>query len=257
MLDAPVSLNLLDPTLWFSLFTLTALEIVLGIDNVIFLSIVATRLPLAQQAPARNWGLGFALATRLLFLASVMWLTALAKPFATINGFDLSVRDIVLAFGGLFLLVKATQEIYQSVEGHEEAQAIRPKNQFAMVIFQIILLDIVFSFDSIFTAVGLTSQFPIMAVAIAISIVIMMLASAGVSRFVQAHPSVKMLALSFLLLIGMSLTADALHFHIPREYLYFAVCFSIFVETLNILSSKRRQKKPALIEPPQTPAHGV
>ncbi|MBK8189429.1 MAG: TerC family protein [Vampirovibrionales bacterium] len=242
-MSAPVDFNLLDPTLWFSLFTLTVLEIVLGIDNVIFLSIVSSRLPGPQQAPARNWGLGFALVTRLLFLGSVIWLTALAKPFAVIGGFEVSVRDIVLAFGGLFLLVKATQEIYQSVEGEEGAHAIKPKNQFAMVIFQIILLDIVFSFDSIFTAVGLTNQFAVMAIAIAISIVVMMAASAGVSRFVQAHPSVKMLALSFLLLIGMSLTADALHFHIPREYLYFAVSFSIFVETLNIVSAKRRLKR--------------
>ena len=232
---------LADPNAWASLVTLTALEIVLGIDNIIFLSIVSARLPEAQQRPARQIGLGLALVMRIALLLSITWIIGLTAPITTIAGYALSWRDLILLVGGLFLLVKGTLEIHHSVEGEEEGER-RASSTFLAAIVQIMLLDIVFSLDSVITAVGMAQHVEIMIAAVVIAIVVMLVASEPVSAFVQRHPTVKMLALSFLILVGVALVADALHFHIPRGYLYFAIAFSIAVETLNLLARARRRR---------------
>lgn len=230
-----------NPDLWAALLTLTALEIVLGIDNVIFLSIVSSRLPAHQQQKARRIGLILALVMRVALLSSVSWIAGLTAPIMTIGDFALSWRDVVLGFGGLFLLYKGTHEIHNSMEGEEEHED-RPTTTFASAIMQIVVLDVVFSLDSVITAVGMTDNLPVMIAAIVIAILVMMFAAEPVSSFVNRHPTVKMLALGFLLLVGMALMADAAHFHIPRGYLYFAIGFSILIESLNLIAAARKKK---------------
>ncbi len=224
-----------------SFATLTILEVVLGIDNLVFLAIMSRRLPQHQQAKARKLGLTFAWMTRLLLLASALWLSKLTHPLVTIYQLDVSGRDIFLIAGGLFLLFKATQEIHAEFD-LPELEKTQPKKyvSFITVVIQIAILDIVFSIDSVLTAIGLTPYFWLMASAITIAIIAMIFASDALSRFIEKYPTIKMLALSFLLLIGMVLVADGCHFHIPRAYIYFAMTFSLFVEMLNILSRGKR-----------------
>jgi len=230
-----------DPQIWGALVTLTALEIVLGIDNVIFIALVAERLPAAQQARARAIGLSAALVMRLALLAAIAWIVGLTAPLFTAFGVAFSWRDLILFGGGLFLLVKATLEIHRSVEGEEEGGGARAGGAgFALVIAQIMALDLIFSLDSIITAVGMTRQLPVMFVAVIIAVAVMFFAAAAVSGFIARHPTTKMLALSFLLLVGVALVADGLHFHIPRGYLYFAIAFSVLVEFLNLAAGKAR-----------------
>ncbi len=230
-----------DPQIWASLATLSALEIVLGIDNVIFISIVAGRLPAEQQDKARKLGLGAALLTRIALLASIVWITRLTEPLFAIADLDISWRDLILFGGGLFLLSKGTFEIHNEVEGEADA-ASAAKAGFAAVIVQIMILDIVFSLDSVITAVGMADHLGVMVAAVVIGVAVMMFASGPVSRFIESHPTTKMLALSFLLLVGLALIADGFHFHIPRGYLYFAIAFSIIVEALNLFVASRRRK---------------
>ncbi|MFO1067509.1 MAG: TerC family protein [Geminicoccaceae bacterium] len=227
---------------WISLLTLTALEIVLGIDNLIFLSIVSGRLPVHQQRIARQIGLALALLGRIALLFSLTWLIGLTEPIADIMGFALSWRDVVLIGGGLFLLVKGTMETHHMLEGHEEGAGVGTIT-FASAITQIVFLDIVFALDSIITAVGMSDHLPVMIAAVVIAMIVMLVAANPVGDFVNAHPTVKMLALSFLLLVGVALIADGLHFHIPRGYLYFAIAFSAAVEALNLLASRARKKR--------------
>jgi len=235
---------LADPNTWISLATLSFLEIVLGIDNLIFISIMAAKLPEHQQQRARTLGLVLALVTRLILLASVVWLVGLTATVLEVAGLELSWRDIILIGGGMFLLGKATLEIHSAVEG-EEHGASGPKASalFVIVVAQIVALDIVFSLDSVLTAVGLTDQFPIMAIAIILAICVMLFLARPLSEFVDRHPTVKMLALSFLLLIGVALMADGLHYHIPRGFLYFAIGFSILVEFFNFLARNNRRRR--------------
>lgn len=227
----------------FSLLTLTVLEVILGIDNLVFISITTNRLPVEQQPKARRIGLMFAWMTRLVLLASAVWISQLVTPLFSIGDFQVSGRDLLLAGGGLFLLYKATVEIHNELEpsnGHEVGGKVHPS--FAYVIAQIAILDIVFSLDSVITAIGLTQSFWIMATAITIAILMMIFSSEPLSRFVSAHPTVRMLALSFLILIGVVLVADGLHQHIPRGYIYFSVTFSILVEMLNMRYRKGPSK---------------
>jgi len=236
-----MELSLTSPDFWASLATLTILEIILGIDNVIFISIVAERLPGNQREHARRIGLLLALFVRLALLAAAVWLIGLTRPLFEVFDFAVSVRDLILVGGGLFLIVKGTKEIHNAVEGEDDGSGGTAKKvRFSAVIGQIIVLDIVFSFDSIVTAIGLTDHLPVMWIAVVISMVVMLIASASVAAFIRTHPTVKMLALSFLLLIGVALVADGLHFHIPRGYLYFAVAFSLAVEALNLFAQRRR-----------------
>lgn len=225
-----------------SFLTLTILEIVLGIDNLIFLAIITQRLPKHQQKHARRLGLTLAWITRLMLLASALWLTKLTYPIFTIFNNDISWRDIFLILGGLFLLVKATQEIHGEMEPAPHQPSVTVKTtSFGWIALQIAVLDIIFSLDSVLTAIGLTNKFWIMAAAITIAIITMLFASEPLSAFVEKHPTIKMLALSFLILIGMVLIADGLDSHIPRGYVYFAMGFSLFVELLNIVSRKRKK----------------
>lgn len=235
-------MNLLDPQLWLSLITLTFLEIVLGVDNLVFISIVSNDVAPAQQKMARKAGLLGALCIRLIFLAGILWIIGLSQPLFSLHGQSFSIRDLILIAGGLFLLIKATLEIHHSIEEKDEQGGHRRKKSMWTAIFQIMLFDIIFSLDSILTAIGLTRYYWIMAIAIMISIGVMLLASEPLHRFIHAHPTIKMLALSFLLLIGMVLIADGFQAHIPREYIYFAIAFSVFVEFLNSLV--RRKKGP-------------
>lgn len=234
---------LTDANLWAAFLTLAALEIVLGIDNIIFLSIITAKLPPAQQPGARRIGLILALGMRIVLLASLSWIAGLTQPIFTIGEFALSWRDVVLGVGGLFLLYKATGEIHETMEG-DRGQSDSPQTvSYAAVIAQIVVLDLVFSLDSVITAVGMTDNLPVMIAAIVVSILIMMFAATPVSDFVNRHPTVKMLALGFLLLIGVALIADAMHYHIPRGYLYFAIGFSALMETLNLLASKAKKAR--------------
>ena len=235
---------LADPQIWISLLTLSTLEIVLGIDNLVFLAILADRLPEEQRPAARKLGLGFALVTRLLLLASLSWIVGLVEPVVTIFGHPVSWRDIILIGGGVFLLAKATHEIHGSLEGEgEEGEGGVPgvAAGFAATIIQIGILDIVFSLDSVITAVGMVDNLMVMAAAVIIAVLLMLVAAAPLSAFVSKHPTVKMLALSFLLLVGMSLIADGLGYHIPKGYLYFAMGFSVLVEALNLGARSRRK----------------
>ena len=235
---------LTDPNLWASLLTLTALEIVLGIDNIIFIAIVVAKLPPENQAKARFLGLSGALVFRILLLTTLVWIIGLTRPIADLWGFQVSWRDIILFSGGLFLIYKGTGEIHDAVESkdEEEAAPAAAKAAFGAAIFQIMMLDIIFSVDSVITAVGMTDQVPVMVTAVIIAVIIMMVASGPVSDFIQRHPTTKMLGLSFLLLVGVALVADGLHFHIPRGYLYFAIAFSALVEALNLAAGRRRRR---------------
>jgi predicted tellurium resistance membrane protein TerC len=235
--------DLLDILL--SLSALIILEIILGIDNLVFLSILSEKLPREQRKSARRWGLTFAWVTRLILLASAVWIVKLTRPLFTFMGFAISLRDVFLLLGGMFLIVKATQEIHHEIEEKTEVVATgtaHVAHSFVGVIVQIGLMDIIFSLDSVLTAVGLTQHFWVMAVAITCAIIVMIFASEPVSHFIEKHPTLKMLALSFLILIGMVLAADALSFHIPRGYIYFAMGFSLGVEALNLYKSAARKR---------------
>ena len=233
-----------NPETWIALATLTVLEIVLGIDNVIFISILVGRLPADQRDRARNVGLGLAMGMRIALLLTITWIIGLTQPAFSVAGRDFSWRDLILIGGGLFLLWKATTEIHESLEGASAHQAETPSTaRFAGVLVQIVLLDIVFSLDSVLTAVGLVDDVPVMIAAVVIAVGVMLVASGPLSRFVHQHPSVKILALSFLLLIGVTLIADGFGFHIDKAYIYAAMAFSVFVEALNL---RRRQKETAV-----------
>jgi len=234
---------LADPNAWISLATLTALEIILGIDNLIFIAVLADRLPEHQRALARRLGLAAALVTRLMLLFLITWLAGLSETLFTLLGEDISWRDLVLIGGGLFLIAKATKEIDHDLEGSDDdSTAAKIWGGFGMVIAQIAVIDIVFSFDSVITAVGMAKDLEVMVAAIVIAVLVMLMAAGPVSRFVAAHPTVKMLALSFLILVGVMLVADGAGFHIPKGYLYFAIAFSLGVESLNIVARKRRRQ---------------
>jgi predicted tellurium resistance membrane protein TerC len=228
-----------QPESWIALLTLTSLEIVLGIDNIIFISILAGKLPEKDQDRARRIGLMMAMFTRILLLFSLSWLTSLTTPFMEIGSFHLTGRALILVIGGLFLLAKATFEIHEKLEGEEHDKDSSATVSFASVILQITLLDIVFSLDSVITAVGMVDQLAIMVIAVVIAVLIMLWAAGPISDFVNERPTIKILALSFLLLIGFSLVAEGLEFHIPKGYIYFAMGFSVFVEVLNIQLRKR------------------
>lgn len=221
-----------------TLLTLTALEIVLGIDNVIFIAILSGRLPKAQQNSARQIGLFAALGTRVLLLLSLTWIMGLVEPLFGVAGREFSGRDVILIVGGLFLLAKSTMEMHHSLEGHTETAKPSGANDFLAVVGQIAVLDIVFSLDSVITAVGLSGEVPIMIVAILISVGIMLLFAKSLSEYIEQHPTLKILALSFLLLIGMSLVAEGFEFHVDKAYIYFAMAFSVVVELLNIRMRK-------------------
>jgi predicted tellurium resistance membrane protein TerC len=241
-----------DPQVWLSLLTLTTLEIVLGVDNLVFLAILADRLPEQHRDKARKLGLALALVTRLALLASLSWVAGLTEPVVTIWNHPVSWRDIILIGGGVFLLAKATHEIHGSLEGEEHTPeslaAQSAKASLALTVVQIGILDIVFSLDSVITAVGMVDELWIMAAAVIVAVVLMLVASRPLANFVGRHPTVKMLALSFLLLVGMSLVADGLGFHIPKAYLYFAMGFSVLVEALNLIA--RRNRKPVRLRTP-------
>ena len=217
-----------------ALLTLTALEVVLGVDNVIFISILAGKLPPADQDRARRVGLLAAMVMRILLLFSLAWIVRLTEPIVTILGRGISGRDLILLGGGLFLIAKATMEIHEKLEGVEGERSARVAPSFGAVIVQIMLLDIVFSLDSVITAVGMADSIAVMVIAVVLAVGIMMLSAAGVSAFVQRHPTVKVLALSFLMLIGLSLVGEGMGHHIPKGYIYFAMGFSVFVEMINL-----------------------
>jgi predicted tellurium resistance membrane protein TerC len=223
-----------SPEAWISLATLTILEIVLGIDNIVFISILADRVQPSQRARARMVGLGLAMFTRIALLFSIVWIMRLTAPLFTVIGHEVSGRDMILILGGMFLLFKSTREIHHKLEGEADGHAGRQASTFLSVIVQIALLDIVFSLDSVITAVGVADHLSVMVIAVVVAVGFMMLAAGTVSRFVNEHPTVKMLALSFLLLIGMALVAEGMHQEIPKGYIYFAMGFSMFVEMLNL-----------------------
>jgi predicted tellurium resistance membrane protein TerC len=227
---------------WAALLTLTALEIVLGIDNVIFLSVIVSRIPEPQATRARQIGLALALLFRILLLSLLVWLIGLTEPVLTVRGMSISWRDIILIGGGLFLIAKATHEIHAEVEGEEAGGRSGGASAFLWVILQIIVIDMVFSLDSIITAIGMAQDLVIMIAAVMIACVIMYVSSGPVARFVAEHPTTKMLALAFLVLIGVALVADGFKFHIPRGYIYFAIAFSAAVEFFNVMARHNRRK---------------
>ena len=236
-----------SPEAWLGLLTLTVLEIVLGIDNIIFISILAGKLPAAQQARARRLGLAGAMVTRIALLAALAWINRLTAPLFHVLGRPFSGRDLILIAGGLFLLAKSTREIHEGLEGEAGHADMRVRAAFAAVVGQIVLLDIVFSLDSVITAVGMARHLSVMIAAVVLAVGVMMFAATPISDFVHRHPTVKMLALSFLVLIGVSLIADGLGQHIAKGYIYFAMAFSVFVEMLNI-RVRSRTKPVALRE---------
>ncbi len=247
---------LTNPEIWIALLTLTALEIVLGIDNIVFISILASKLPVEQQARARQVGLGLALISRLLLLFSLAWIAGLSEPLFTVFGWEVSGRDLILVGGGIFLLAKSTREIHDKLEGQEGHAEAKVVPSFASVIVQIMLLDVVFSLDSVITAVGMVQVLGVMVAAIIIAIIIMIFASGPISSFVDRHPTVKMLALSFLLLIGFSLIVEGLHQHIPKGYIYFAMGFSVFVEMLNLRLRTPKPAEPVKLHKPYSAEEG-
>lgn len=224
----------LRPELLVALVTLVALELVLGVDNIIFISILASKLPKEQQARARTVGIALAVITRIMLLLSLSFIAKLTQPIVTIAGFEMSGRDIILLVGGLFLIFKSVQEIHQKLEGEEGHTSKRVAATFNAVIFQIILLDIVFSLDSVITAVGMVNEIAIMVIAVIVAAAVMIFAAGPISKFVDERPTIKMLALSFLLLIGFTLAIEAFDVHVPKGYIYFAMGFSVFVEILNM-----------------------
>jgi predicted tellurium resistance membrane protein TerC len=227
-----------SPEAWIAFGTLLALEIVLGIDNVVFISILAGKLPADQQAKARYLGLALAMVTRIILLFSISWMVRLTAPLFTVFGMEISGRDLILIVGGLFLIGKSTHEIHQKLEGVEGHASARVAPTFASVITQILLLDVVFSLDSVITAVGMVDQIGIMVSAVVIAVIVMIVFAGAIGRFVERHPTVKMLALSFLLLIGMTLMAEGFDQHISKGYIYSAMAFSVFVEILNLRAKK-------------------
>ena len=245
-----------NPDIWISLLTLTALEIVLGIDNLIFIAILAGKLPPERQALARNVGLALALVTRLALLFTLSWLAGLTAPIFSVLGEGISWRDIVLIGGGLFLMGKAVIEIHHKVEAAQEDRPPGATAGFASVVIQIALIDIVFSFDSVITAVGMARHIEVMVAAIVISIAVMLVAAGPVTTFISRHPTIKMLALSFLILIGTMLVADGIGFHIPKGYIYFAMAFACLIEGLNMLVSGAGRKKRAAAKAPKAPPAG-
>lgn len=231
---------LTDPQAWIALATLTVLEIVLGIDNVIFLSILSGRLPPEQQGRARRIGLALALIGRVVLLLSLAWIMKLTAPLFALFGEEVSGRDLILIGGGLFLLIKATHEMHSELEGSERQEKAPQHATFGSVLVQILILDLVFSLDSVITAVGMADDVGVMITAVVIAIAVMMFTATAVASFIESHPTVKMLALSFLLLVGVALVADGLDQHIPRGYIYFAMAFSVIVEILNMRVRSRR-----------------
>ena len=233
-----------DPRSWVAFITLALLEIVLGIDNIIFLSILVQRLPARLQHRGRLGGLALAMLTRIVLLFSIVWLTCLVQPWLQLAGRSFSGRDVVLLLGGLFLLAKSVLEIHQTLEGPApDAGRARPRVQLLAVIVQIGLIDIVFSLDSVFTAVGLVRELPVMVAAIVVAILVMMWVSGSISAFISRYPTIKMLALAFLLLIGVALIAEGLHFEIPKGYLYFAMAFAVAVEMINVRLRRRQDDR--------------
>jgi predicted tellurium resistance membrane protein TerC len=233
-----------DPQIWAALVTLTALEVVLGIDNIIFISILTGKLPHNQQTKGRLMGLGLAMFARIALLFSITLIMTLTAPWITVFNNEISGRDLILIAGGLFLLAKSTFEIHEKLEADEHKTGVpKSKSTFAKILIQIILLDIVFSLDSVITAVGMTNDLPVMIAAVVIAVGFMMIASKSISGFVEKHPTIKVLALSFLLLIGIALIADGLDIHIPKGYIYFAMAFSVFVEMINIKVHKIQSAK--------------
>jgi predicted tellurium resistance membrane protein TerC len=232
---------LMDPQIWIAFATLTFLEIVLGVDNIIFISILSGKLPAAQQPRARRVGLLGAMLTRIALLFSLAWIIRLTRPWFTILGQEISGRDLILILGGLFLLAKSTYEIHDKLEGEEGHASKKVPSSFTSVVIQIMLLDIVFSLDSVITAVGMVDELWVMVSAVILAVAIMMLSAESISHFVNGHPTIKMLALSFLLLIGVSLMAEGFDQHIPKGYIYFAMGFSVFVEMLNLRLRRHRE----------------
>ena len=231
--------SLTTPELWVALLTLTVLEIVLGIDNIIFISILAGKLPHEQQARARTIGLALAMITRIGLLFSLTWILRLTAPWFSVLGEEISGRDLILIAGGLFLIAKSTHEIHNKLEGEEGSSSRAVASSLASVVVQIVLLDIVFSLDSVISAVGMTNQIGIMIAAVIIAVICMMIFAGRLNDFVHKHPTIKMLALSFLLLIGVSLIAEGFDQHISKGYIYFAMAFSVFVEMLNLRVRRR------------------
>jgi predicted tellurium resistance membrane protein TerC len=241
---------LLNPEIWIAFLTLLALEIVLGIDNVVFISILVDKLPEERQRLARRLGLGMALVMRILLLLSLSWVIGLTAPLFALLGQEISGRDVILILGGLFLLGKATYEIHENLEGEEGHSSAKVRATFASVIVQIVILDVVFSLDSVITAVGMVEQVSVMIAAVTVAILVMLVSAGAVGDFVSRHPTVKMLALSFLLLIGFSLLLEGFDQHVPKGYIYFAMGFSVFVEALNLRIRRRRSR-----EEPSEPVH--
>lgn len=228
-----------NPQAWIAFATLFGLELVLGIDNIIFISILAGKLPKEQQQKARTMGLGLAIVTRVLLLLSLSWVIGLTAPIFAVFNHEISGRDLILLLGGLFLIVKSTLEIHHKLEGESGSQSNPVAHSFNAVIFQILLLDVVFSLDSVITAVGMVSEVSIMIAAVIASAIVMIVSAKAISDFVESHPTIKVLALSFLLMIGFTLIVESLEMHIPKGYVYFAMAFSIFVEILNIRMRKK------------------
>ena len=230
-----------SPEAWVALATLTALEIVLGIDNIIFISILVGKLPEEQRDRARQLGLWLAMLARLGLLFSIAWVMGLVEPWFTIFGEEISGRDIILIGGGLFLLTKSTREIHSSLEMHDETTHSGPAATFAGVLVQIALLDIVFSFDSVITAVGLVDELPVMVIAIVLAVLVMLLASKAIGEYVDNNPTIKILALSFLIMVGLTLVVEGFDVHVPKGYIYFAMAFSVIVELINIRMRKSKE----------------
>lgn len=251
-----------SPEIWISLLTLTALEIVLGIDNIVFISILSSKLPANQQKKARQLGLALAMVTRVLLLLSLSWIMKLTSPLFNIGDWvnvtdatllekmAISGRDLILIVGGLFLIYKSTHEIHDKLEGEPETEGTRKPHSFTATIVQILILDLVFSLDSVITAVGMAEHIEVMVAAVIIAVAVMMVSAAGISNFVNQHPTVKILALSFLLLIGVSLLAEGFEQHIPKGYIYFAMAFSVLVEMLNLKMKKKNTKTVELLNTP-------
>jgi predicted tellurium resistance membrane protein TerC len=241
---------LLNPESWIALVTLVALELVLGVDNAIFISILALKLPSSQQLRARALGIGAAVVLRVLLLLSISWIIGLSEPLFAIFRFEVSGRDLVLFSGGLFLIWKSTYEIHQRLEGVEGHASARVKPAFWSVVAQIMFLDVVFALDSVITAVGMVKEIPIMILAVILAAIMMIFTSGWIGAFVERHPTIKMLALAFLLLVGFTLVVEAFHQHIPKGYIYFAMGFSVFVEMLNL---RMRAAQPVALRHPYVP----
>lgn len=245
-----------QPEAWVALATLTALEIVLGIDNIIFISILVGKLPEAQRQRARVLGLGLAMGTRILLLLSLAWMMKLTAPLFTVLDFEISGRDIILILGGLFLIAKSTFEIHGALEGSEHGERNIKAASFGAILIQIAIIDIVFSLDSVITAVGLVQDVPVMVIAIVIAVLVMMFAAKPIGDFVDEHPTIKMLALSFLVLIGFALVGEGLDLHIPKGYIYFAMAYAVVVELINI-RLRKRSRAPVVLHRPSSPDRDV